>query len=96
MSTTPRLNLYTVPLMLNVKQGNCEYQFLKSFGMARQRNEPTSTTTRRTLLPLHHRSYHYTITAQSSVAEPASTNIDKQKNDRPEQQALALSGSKFC
>ena len=43
MSTTPRLNLHAVPLMLNVKQGSCEYQFLKSFGMARQGNEPPST-----------------------------------------------------
>ena len=43
MSTTPMLNLYTGPLMLNVKQGSSEYQFLKSFVMARQGNEPRST-----------------------------------------------------
>ena len=29
---------------------------------------------RRTLLPLHHHSYHHTITAQSSVAKSASRN----------------------
>ena len=38
-STTLRLNLHTVPLMLNVKQASCEYQFLKSFVMARQGTE---------------------------------------------------------
>ena len=43
MSTTPRLNLHTVPLMLNVKQGSCHYQFFKFFGMAQQGNEPQST-----------------------------------------------------
>ena len=43
MSTTLRLNLHTVPLMLSVKQVSCEYQFLKSFGMTRQGNEPRST-----------------------------------------------------
>ena len=44
MSTTPRLNLHTVPLMLNVKQGCCEYQFLKSYDMAdRQGSKPRST-----------------------------------------------------
>ena len=43
MLTSPRLNLHTVSLMLNVKQGSCEYQFLKSFGMVRQGNEPRST-----------------------------------------------------
>ena len=43
MSTTPRLNLYTGPLMLNVKQESCEYQFLKCFDMTRQGNEPKST-----------------------------------------------------
>ena len=43
MSTAPRLNLHTVPLMLNVKQGSCEYQFLKSFGIAWQLgSEPRS------------------------------------------------------
>ena len=36
---------------------------------------PGRPTARRTLLPLHHRSYHYIITAQSSVAEPQCTNI---------------------
>ena len=41
MSTTPRLNLHTVPLMLNVKQGNSEYELLKSCGMTRQGNEPS-------------------------------------------------------
>ena len=30
MSTTPSLNLCTVPLMLNAKQGSYEFQFLKS------------------------------------------------------------------
>ena len=81
LSTTPRLNLHTVPSMLNVKQGSCEYQFSKSFGMARQGNEPRSSdckaddlTTTPSLLPLHHFSYHCTITAQTSVAEPASGN----------------------
>ena len=43
MSTTSRLYLHSVPLMLNILQGSCEYQFLKSFGMNRQGNEPTST-----------------------------------------------------
>ena len=43
MSTTPRLNLHTVSLMLNAKQGSCEYQFLKSYDMARQGNKPWST-----------------------------------------------------
>ena len=74
--------------MLNVKQESCKYQFLKYFGMARQGNEPRSTnckadafTTTSSLLPLR------TITAQSSVAEPASRNaqISINKNDRPEQ-----------
>ena len=44
MSTTARLSLQTIPLMLNVKQGSREYQFLKSFGVAQQGNEPRSTT----------------------------------------------------
>ena len=87
MSTTPRLNFHTVPLMLNVKQGSCEYQFLKSFAMARQGNEPRSThckedalTTTPSLLPQH-------ITAQSSVKlanRNAQISINK-KNDRPKQ-----------
>ena len=39
ISTTPRLNLHAVPLMLNVKKRSCEYQFLKSFRMTRQENK---------------------------------------------------------
>ena len=79
MLTTPTLNLHTVPSMLNVKQGSCEYQFLKSFAMAQQENEPRSThckedalTTTPSLLPQH-------ITAQSSV-KPASRNAQISKN----------------
>ena len=97
-STTPRLNLHTVPLMMNVKQRSCEYQFLKSFGMARQGNEPRSTdckedalTTTQSLLPLHH---HCSIKG-CKTRKPQCTNIDKQKNDRPEQRTLALLGLKF-
>ena len=85
--------------MLNVKQGSCEYQFLKSFGMARQGTEPRSSdckadalTTTPSLLPLH----HYCLIKRCKTRKPQCANIDKQKNDRPEQQALALLGSKFC
>ena len=88
-----------VYLMLNAKQGSCEYQFLKSFGMARQGNEPRSTdckegtlTTTPSLLPLHH---HGSIN-RCKTGKPQCTNNDKQKNDRPEQQALVLFRSKFC
>ena len=68
------LNLHMVPLMLNVKQGSCEYQFLKSFGMARQGNEPRSTDYKEDAL-----------TTTPSLLNQAFTNIDKQKNDRSEQ-----------
>ena len=71
MLNTPRLNLHTVPLMLKVKQGSCEYQFLKSFGKAHQGNKPRSTDCKKDAVTLHHRSYRYTITAQSGVAKPA-------------------------
>ena len=98
-STTPALNLHTVPLMLNVKQGSCEYQFFKFFGMAQQGNEPRFTdckedalTITPSLLPLH---YHCSINC-CKTRKPQCTNIDKQKNNRPEQQALVLIGSKFC
>ena len=93
------LNLHTVPLLLNVKQERGEYQFLKSFGVAQQGNEPRSTdckeyalTTTPLLLPLHHDS----SIKRCKSRKPQSTNIDKQKNDRSEQQALVLLGSKFC
>ena len=93
MSNTPMLNLQTVSLMLNVKQGSCEYQFLKSFGIARQGNEPRPSdckadalTTTLSLLP----SYHH---GSIKRGKPARQKI---KNDRPEQRALALLGSKFC
>ena len=70
MSTTPRQNLYNVPSMLNVKQGSCEYQFLKSFGMTRLGNEPGLPIARQTLLQLHHCSYHYTIIAHQVLQNP--------------------------
>ena len=80
LSTTPWLNLHSVPLMLNVKQGSCEYQFLKSFGMTRQGNEPSSTdckadalTTTPSLSPLHH---HCSI-KRCRTHKPQCTNIDK-------------------
>ena len=46
---------------------------------------PNIPTSRRTLLPQHHRSYHYTITAQPSVAKRARRNAQisiKQKLKR--------------
>ena len=99
MSITPMLNLHMIPLMLNFKQESCEYQFLKSVGMARPGNEPRSTdckedalTTTPPLLPLHH---HGSI-KRCKTGKPQCTNNDKQKNDRPEQQALVLLRSKFC
>ena len=59
MSTAPRL--HNVILMLNVKQGSCEYQFLKFFGIAWQGSEPRlidckadALTAAPSLLPLHH------------------------------------------
>ena len=80
MSTTPRLNLHFVPLMQNVKHGSCEYQFLKSFVVARQGNERRSTdckadalTTTPSLLPLHH---HCSI-KRCTTRKPQCTNIDK-------------------
>ena len=80
MSNTPMLNLHTVPLMLNVKQASCEYQFLKSFGKARQGNEPQSTDCKQnpltitpSLLPLHH---HCPIT-RCRTRMPQCTNFDK-------------------
>ena len=83
-STTPSLNLHTVPLMLNVKQESCEYQFLKSSGMTRQGNKPRSTDCKADAL------YYYTITTQSSIAELANSNehIPINKNDCPKQWAL--------
>ena len=80
MSTTPMLNLHMVPLMLNVKQGSCEYQFFKSFGMARQGNEPRSSdckadahTTTPSLLPLQ----HLCSIKRCKTCKPQSTNFDK-------------------
>ena len=87
-STTLRLNLYTVPLMLNVKQRSCEDQFLKFFAMTRQGNEPTSTDCKADAFTTTSSLYRYKITAQSSVAEPArrnaQTSINK-KMDCPKQ-----------
>ena len=67
--------------------------------MAQQGNKPRSTdcmedalTTTSSLLPLH----HYCSIKRSKTRKPQCTNIDEQKNDRSEQQALVLSGSKFC
>ena len=88
-----------VPLMLNVKQESGEYQFFKFFVMAQQGNEPRSTdckedtfTTTPSLLPQHH---HSSI-KRCKTRKLQCTNIDKQKNDRSEQQVLVLLGSKFC
>ena len=86
------------PFNAERQAGSCEYQFLKSFGMARQGNESRSTdckadalTTTLPFLPLHH---HCSI-KRCRTRKPQCTNIDEQKNDHPEQQALALLASKF-
>jgi len=43
------LVFHTIFLMLNVKQGNCEYQLFKSFGPTRRWLNPGISTARRTL-----------------------------------------------
>ena len=82
MSTTPRLNLHTISLTRYVKQGSCKYQFLKSFGTARQGNESRSTdckadalNTTSSLLSLHQ---HCSI-KRCKTRKPQCTNIIKQK-----------------
>ena len=82
MLTTPRLILHSVPLTINVKQGSCEYQFLKYFDLARPGNEPRSTdckedalTATPSLLPRH----NHSPIKRSKTCKPQCPNIDKKK-----------------